>query len=179
MPIKHQQIAGAVDTADIQKIGVGGAAIPIARVVSHQPSSDDIIIWDRAPIGWYGILYPNSDGTFPDEVPVSFANLAATTVITPPKRDIVAVFSPTEADWENSPGGAPAAWSQMYDVGYKCFVITKGNWGTLQAWDPTFNQPTAGTVTPITVNGVTYECWLTNTVLSDSTTLVGLRFTEN
>jgi len=125
-----------------------------------------------APIGWFGVLYPEAGaapggGTLTAFAPfdASFLDRASTTEITGAKRNIDVTTSPTEEEWNAIQPAPPGAWSLWDDWGYRVFIVTR-NWGSPQAWDitQTFNQTSGFTPVSVTIDGTEYSGLMSPTV---------------
>ena len=163
MPIKHIETDGIADTLDIQESG-SSLQIPIDKV--FETGGGDPTIWERAPVGYWGVCYkhltapPPFSGGIIHPTAADIIALTAKTEITGVKRNITVNFAMNEADWRAATGSVAAFPSSAAG---RAFFITK-NWGmplgivtsgfpALAAFDQTFS---------VELNGVTYTGVLAN-----------------
>ena len=168
MPIKHETIAGAIDTADIHQFGTGTDRFPIERV--FEKGNGDPTIWERAPVGYWRTCYvhltasPPFTGDFTNPYPVppsaeEILALSSVNVITGSKRDIVVKFTLHEEDWRTATG---AAGSFAMEAMGRGFLITR-NWG-LPAAIETNGSPAHTIYSPfsVVIHGMTYTGYIKN-----------------
>ena len=162
MPIAHIETAGTVYTADIQQSGGGAVRTLIDRVIE---AGTNKTIWERdtAPMGWYGVWYPNGGAAgSPTYAPMddSFLDFAATVEITGDKRNVDHMTGPLEEDWNSILPAPPGPFSLWDDWGYQSFLlIRESEWGDIHAWDitETFNQTPGFREISVVINGITYN----------------------
>ena len=168
MPIKHVFTTGVLDTDDILLQNGDSTSVPIDKV--FEKGDGNPIIWERgrAPIGWYGVIYPatiaeaeqiNSElvpapTSAQFELSIRHGGTSATE-ITVPKQNITVRPVVNEAAWVESTG---LTVDEFYDwpMG-RVFLITR-NWGEPEEII-TNGMPTKYTFVPtsnIVIDGVEY-----------------------
>jgi len=167
LEVSVPQGASAAQTVTITRSEVSGN--PIAVQITLPPPLPPP---PPAPIGWFGVLYPEA-GAAPGggattafaPLDASFLDRATTTEITGTKRSIDVNTSPIEAEWNAILPAPPGDWSLWDDWGYRVFIVTR-NWGSPQAWDitQTFHQTSGFTPVSVTIDGIEYSGLMSPTV---------------
>jgi len=151
-------------TLDVKHNDVTYAPVEIVLGIAPEPPGP------VAPIGWYGIWYPDNAGTFPTFDGDAAILLEGTVELKAPKGTKSFVIEPNETDWNAIDSGPPSTFVSWDDHGVQAFILVKaGTWGAPQMWDDTeaFNQTPAAPgnlLTGIVIGGATYNGFITDVV---------------